>query len=92
MEQTVVTWLINELIQNKLMALRYDADNVFNEIIAKAEQIEKEQRLNTDTVTRFEVIDHTKEKLGRILTKYGVNVELSFQDDNKTLKVFLTDK
>lgn len=43
-------------------------------------------------VNRFEVIDHTVEKLGRILVKYGVDVELSFQDDGKTLKVFLTDK
>ena len=43
-------------------------------------------------VNRFEVIDHTSEKLGRELVKYGVNIELSFQDDGKTLKVFLTDK
>ena len=43
-------------------------------------------------VNRFEVIDHTSEKLGREIVKYGVNVELSFQDDDKTLKVFLTDK
>lgn len=43
-------------------------------------------------VNRFEVIDHTSEKLGRELVKYGVDVELSFQDDDKTLKVFLTDK
>jgi len=43
-------------------------------------------------VNRFEVIDHTSEKLGRELVKYGVEVDLSFQDDGKTLKVFLTDK
>lgn len=43
-------------------------------------------------VNRLEVINHTSEKLGRELVKYGVNVELSFQDDGKTLKVFLTDK
>ena len=42
-QQTVVTWLINELIQNRLMALRYDADNTFGEIIEKAKQMEKEQ-------------------------------------------------
>ncbi len=42
----------------------------------------------TDKITRFEVIDET----GRLLVKYGVSVELSFQDNNRTLKVFLTDR
>jgi len=48
--------------------------------------------LMTKSITRFEVIDHTKKKRGRIVVEYNVNVELSLQDDNKTLKVFLTDK
>lgn len=42
-------------------------------------------------VTRFEVIDHTKKQGGRIVVEYGVKVELSLQDDNRTLKVFLTN-
>lgn len=41
-----------------------------------------------DKVTRFEVIDET----GRAMVKYGVSVELSYQDDGRTLKVFLKDK
>ena len=45
-QQTAITWLINELIQNRLMALRYDADNTFNEIYKKAKQMEKEQLEN----------------------------------------------
>lgn len=40
----------------------------------------------------FEVIDHTSELQGRILVKYGVKVEISIQDDGRTMKVFLTDK
>jgi hypothetical protein len=36
-------------------------------------------------VDRFEVIDET----GRLLTRKPVNVELSYQDDGRTLKVFL---
>jgi hypothetical protein len=40
-------------------------------------------------VTRFEVIDHTGE--GRVLVKNGVKVELSLQDDDRTLKVFITE-
>ncbi len=46
----------------------------------------------TKQITRFEVIDHTKKKVGRIVVEYNVNVELSLQDENRTLKVFLTDK
>jgi hypothetical protein len=44
--------------------------------------------------TRLEVIDHTTSgnKVGRILTKYAPNIEIQFQDDGRTLKVFLTDK
>lgn len=45
-----------------------------------------------DKVTRFEVIDHTKKKRGRIVVEYGVKVEVSIQDDGKTMKVFLTDQ
>lgn len=48
--------------------------------------------LMTKSITRFEVIDHTSKKGGRIVVEYNVNVEISLQDDNKTLKVFLTDK
>lgn len=48
--------------------------------------------ITTKSVTRFEVIDHTKKKVGRIVVEYNVNVELSLQDENRTLKVFLTDK
>lgn len=44
--------------------------------------------MKTDKVTRFEVIDET----GRAIVKYDVSVELSYQDDGKTLKVFLKDK
>lgn len=46
----------------------------------------------TKSITRFEVIDHTSKKGGRIVVEYNVNVELSLQDDCKTLKVFLTDQ
>jgi hypothetical protein len=42
-------------------------------------------------VTRFEVIDHSSKKRGRIVVEYGVKVEASVQDEGKTLKIFLTD-
>ena len=39
-------------------------------------------------VTRFEVIDVNA---GRLIVRYGVDVELSYQDDGRTLKVFMKD-
>lgn len=46
----------------------------------------------TGKVTRFEVIDHSSKKRGRYVVEKGIKVELSLQDDNRTLKVFLTDQ
>ena len=45
-----------------------------------------------EKVTRFEVIDHTSSKEGRILVKHGVMVDVSIQDEGITMKVFLTNK
>ena len=44
-------------------------------------------------VSRFEIIDHTKNGQGRVYVKYANNlkVETSMQDANRTLKIFLTD-
>jgi hypothetical protein len=60
------------------------------DIVMKANQ--EVLDITTKSVTRFEVIDHTSKKRGRIVVEYNVNVELSLQDENRTLKVFLTDK
>ena len=46
----------------------------------------------TSMVTRFEVIDHSSKKRGRYVVERGIKVELSLQDDKRTLKVFLTDQ
>lgn len=46
------------------------------------------------TVTRFEVIDHREilgDLRGRTLVANPCTVELSYQDDGRTLKVFVTD-
>lgn len=40
---------------------------------------------DTSKVTRFEVIDEN----GRAYTQKDCNVELSYQDDSRTLKVFI---
>jgi hypothetical protein len=39
-------------------------------------------------VTRFEVIDEN----GRVYTKHNCTIELSYQDDSRTLKVFIKNK
>lgn len=41
--------------------------------------------LHDQTVTRFEVIDEN----GRAYTDYYCKVEISYQDDGRTLKVFI---
>ena len=50
--------------------------------------------LDTSKVTRFEVINHATGKgvIGRIVVERNIGVELSLQDDGRTLKVFLSDK
>jgi len=69
------------------------------------EDIERMQRLMADptkedylqyVANRFEVIDHTNtnEEYPRRLTKWDdkpFKISLSFQDDGRTLKVFLLD-
>lgn len=45
---------------------------------------------NTSKVNRVEVIQHSPPYNGRAYTNYNAkNVELQFQDDNTTLKIFL---
>ena len=54
------------------------------------------QLKNDYNVNKFEVINHAKNKIGfgRVMTLYNEmgdfnNIELSYQDEGKTLKVFL---
>ena len=50
--------------------------------------------MNTDKITRIEVIDHQSEPIiGRAYTKHNCEkVELSLQDDGRTLKIFIYKK
>ena len=71
-----------------------DCDDIYfyynaNDIIGKLTPIES---ADYEKVTRFEVIDHTSSKEGRILVRYSVMVDVSVQDEGMTMKVFLTDK
>jgi hypothetical protein len=48
----------------------------------------QEDMTNNVKVTRFEVIDES----GRLCTRHNCKVELSYQDDGRTLKVFLNEQ
>jgi hypothetical protein len=54
----------------------------------------KKSNMNTEKVTRIEVIDHQSEPMiGRAYTKWNCEkVELSLQDDERTLKIFISSK
>jgi hypothetical protein len=41
--KTSIDFLLGELLQNKLLALRYDKDDTMNEIVAKAKEIHKQE-------------------------------------------------
>jgi len=51
-------------------------------------KVSADRRIRDKNINRFELIDET----GRVVVKYDVSVELNYQDDGKTLKVFLKDK
>ena len=46
---------------------------------------ECQENNNTSKITRVEVVDET----GRVYSKWDCSVELSYQDDGRTLKVFV---
>lgn len=52
--------------------------------------------MDTSKVTRFEVINNRTENdesdRGRVMVEHNLSLELSLQDDGRTLKVFLNDK
>lgn len=45
-----------------------------------------------EKVTRLTVVDHSKDGEGTVLEKWNIKVELDYQDDGRTLKVFISDK
>jgi hypothetical protein len=70
-------------------------DGDYNSLIADIRTLLATQKeALAEKVTRFEVIDYTKanKDVARVLVKYDVKVELSYQDDDRTLKVFLSDQ
>jgi hypothetical protein len=84
-KQTAVDWLIAELFKKGIInadAWVWDESINIKQIIEQAKGMEKEQNSG---VTRFEVVDES----GRVYSKWNCKIELSYQDDGKTLKVFV---
>ena len=56
----------------------------------------RECEMNTEKVTRVEVIDHRREskEQGRVFTAWddAMAIDLSLQDNGRTLKVFVYDR
>ena len=73
------------------IAKAFDIDNYkpIMELIIEGAKWQTEQN-NTSKVNRVEVIQHSPPYNGRAYTNYNAkNVEIQFQDDNTTLKIFL---
>ena len=80
-------------IEQLIEVLQYTQKEAYDDLYELIETVRHyEKNRNTDKVTRFEVIDHTEGGRGRFYTKHNIKVDLSFQDDSKTLKVFVSDK
>lgn len=87
---------IADEIENQGRDMEIAINNVLNIVHELRDQAfaagEKNGIAKAEKVTRFEVIDHKKDGKGRVVVEYDVKVELSYQDDDRTLKVFLTDR
>jgi hypothetical protein len=83
-KQTAVEWLF-------LMLNNPNRDQEFaNKLLDKAKEIEREQAINTSKINRVEVIQHSEPYNGRAYTNYNAkDVEVQFQDEGETLKIFL---
>jgi len=88
--------IINQIIlQLKQMEVDGETMEYIIEQVGMKEQM-LHQLKNDYNVTRFEVINHAKNdmQVGRVMTLYKetndfTDIELSYQDNGKTLKVFL---
>jgi hypothetical protein len=87
MKQTAVEWLVEEF-KEKLTG--NNLPNWVLDVIQQAKEMEKEQIIDASKINRVEVIQHSEPFNGRAYTNYRAkDVEIQFQDNNETLKIFL---
>jgi hypothetical protein len=90
-EKTATEWLFEQLWNT-------DKDKfVWHSLLEQAKEMEaKQQQLDLTNITRLEVINHASNShpIGRVLTMYETKdftaVDAEFQDDGKTLKIFVS--
>lgn len=81
-KQTAVEFLLDNM--------HYSTSTKWQDIIEQAKKMEKEQIFNFLKINRVEVIQHSPPYNGRAYTNYDAkDVEIQFQDNNETLKIFL---
>lgn len=92
MKQTAIEWFVEQLEKHRIIkrdqwTTYFDIKSTYEKLIEQAKELEKlaNENNNTSEVTRFEVIDKT----GRVYSKWDCSIELSYQDNGKTLKVFV---
>jgi hypothetical protein len=75
---TAVDWLVGELIHKGLMALRYDKDNTFNELIGQAKQMEAQEKIDIlmDIDLDLAMIeDYAHDDIGNDITKLRIKID-----------------
>ena len=89
-QQTAVEWLkgvIDSFGNKHELQMSW---STLDEIIEQAKEMEKEQIMDASKINRVEVIQHSEPFNGRAYTNYGAkDVEIQFQDNGRTLKIFL---
>jgi hypothetical protein len=78
---TPVEWLVQQMENQQYF--------IGNELYSAIEEAKRMEQAKYEKVTRFEVIDHTVE-FGRLYTKHNCMVELQLQDEDRTLKAFIS--
>lgn len=72
--------------EGKFIKLNLDTHSIFISNSA----LKQEESSDLSKVTRLEVIDHSPKGTGRAFVKYDIKeLELSYQDDGRTLKIFI---
>ena len=79
MKQTAVEWFYQRILAKDI-----------KEVFEQAKEMEKEQMFNTLKINRVEVIQHSEPYNGRAYVNTNAkDVDIQFQDNNETLKIFL---
>ena len=91
MKKTAVEWLVDEMIQRKFFEKETELSyTTLEHLTNQAKEMENEQIIDALKINRVEVIQHSEPYNGRAYVNNNAkDVEIQFQDNNETLKIFL---